>query len=57
MLINRLSTTLLNTTLTARNIANPLNGLSLPYKKTKILTLTILYLLILYILIKALSSI
>jgi hypothetical protein len=57
MLINKLLTTLLSTALTARNIANPLNGLSLSYKKTKTLTLTTLYLLILYILIEALSSI
>ena len=57
MLINRLLTTLLSTTPTARNMANPLDGLSLPYKKTKILTLTTLYLLTLYILTEALSSI
>ena len=57
MLINRLLTTLLSTTPTARNIVNPLDSLSSPYKKTKILILTILSLLILYILIEALSSI
>ena len=56
-LIGRLSTTLLGTTLTTRNMANLLDGLSLPYKKTKIPTLTIPYLLILYILTEALSSI
>ena len=50
-------TTLLSTTPIARNTANPLGSLSLPYKKTKTLTLTTLYLLILYILIEALSFI
>jgi hypothetical protein len=56
MLINKLLTTLLSTALTARNIANPLNGLSLSYKKTKTLTLTTIYInrsLILYIINKA----
>ena len=57
MLTIRLLTTSLNTVPTARNIANPLDSLSLYYKKTKILILTILILLILYILIEALSSI
>ncbi len=50
-------TTLLSTTPIARNTANPLGSLSLPYKKTKILTLTTPYLLTLYILMEALSSI
>jgi hypothetical protein len=50
ILISRLLTTLLSTAPTTRNIANPLDGLSLPYEKTKILTLTTLYLLnIIYI--------
>ena len=57
MLINRPLTTLLSTTPTAKNIANPLDGLSLPYKKTKISTSTTPYLLILCILTEALSSI
>ena len=57
MLISRLLTTLLSTAPTARNTANPLGGLSLYYKKTKIPTLTILFLLILYILMEALSFI
>ena len=57
MLTNRLLITSPNTALTARNIANPLDGLSSPYKKTKIPTLTTLYLLTLYILTEALSSI
>ncbi len=55
MLTNRLLTTSLSTTPTARNIVNPLDGLSSPYEKTKILTLTTPYLLILYILTEALS--
>jgi len=37
-------------------MVNPLDGLSLHYKKTKILILTILFLLILCILMEALSS-
>ena len=57
MLISRLLTTLLSIASTAKNTANPLDGLSSYYKKTKILILTILFLLILYILIEALSSI
>ena len=57
MLTNRLLTTLPSTAPTAKNIVNPPDSLSLPYKKTKIPTLTTLYLLILYILIEALSSI
>jgi hypothetical protein len=57
MLISRLLTTLLSTTPIAKNIANPLNSLSLYYKKTKILTLTVLFLLILCILTEVLSSI
>ena len=54
-LISRLSTTLLGTAPTVRNIENPLDGLSLYYKKTKIPTLTILSLLTLYILTETLS--
>ena len=57
MLISRSLTTLLSTAPTARNIVNPLDSLSLHYKKTKILILTILILLTLYTLIEALSSI
>jgi hypothetical protein len=57
MLISKLLTTLLGTAPTARNIVNLLDSLSLHYKKTKILILTILYLLILYILIEALPPI
>jgi hypothetical protein len=57
MLTSRSLTTLLGTAPTARNMANPLNSLSLYYKKTEILISTILFLLILYILIEALSSI
>ena len=49
-------TILLSTAPTARNMVNPLDGLSLYYEKTKILILTILSLLILYILMEALSS-
>ena len=56
MLINRLLTIPLSTVLIARNIVNPLDGSNLYYKKTKIPILTILFLLILYILIEALSS-
>ena len=56
MLTSRLLTILLSTAPTARNTANPLNGLSLYYKKTKILILTILSLLTLYTLTKTLSS-
>jgi len=47
----------LSITPTARNTANPLDSLSLCYKKTKILILIILFLLTLYTLIEALSSI
>ena len=57
MLISKLLTALLGTAFTAKNIANPLDGLSLYYKKIKILILTTLYLLILYILTEALSFI
>ena len=57
ILISRLLTTLLSTAFTAKNTANPLNSLSLYYKKTKIPILTILFLLILYILTEVLSSI
>ena len=57
MLISKLLTALLGTAFITRNIANPLDGLSLHYKKTKILILTTLYLLILYILTEALSFI
>ena len=57
MSISRLSTTLLSTTSTTKNMVNTLDGLSLRYKKTKILILIILYLLILYTLTEALSSI
>jgi hypothetical protein len=54
ILISRLLIISLSTVPTARNTANPLDGLSLSYKKTKVLILIILSLLILYILIKAL---
>ena len=57
MLISGLLTTLLGTASTVKNIVNPLDGLSSYYKKTKILISTTLYLLILYTLIEALSSI
>ena len=57
MLISRLLTTLLGTTPTTRNTVSLPDGLSLYYKKTKILILTIPFLLILYILTEALSSI
>ena len=57
MLTSRLLTTSLGTASTIKNTVNPLDGLSLHYKKTKILILIILYLLTLYILTKALSSI
>jgi hypothetical protein len=56
MLISRSSTTLLNTAPTARNTANPLSGSSSHYKKTKIPISIIPFLLTLYTLIKALSS-
>ena len=56
ILINRLLTILLSTAPTTRNTANPLNSLSLPYKKTKIPTLTTLYSSILYILTEVLFS-
>jgi len=55
ILISRSLTTSLSTIPTARNTANPLDSLSLHYKKTKILTLTILFLLILCILMETLS--
>ena len=57
MLINRSLTTSLSTIFTTRNMANPLDCLSLPYKKIKILTLTTPYLLTLCILMEALSFI
>jgi hypothetical protein len=56
-LTSRLLTILLSTIFIARNIANPLNSLSSHYKKTKILILTILFLLILYISIHLLAEI
>jgi hypothetical protein len=57
MSTSRLLTTLLGTALTARNTVNPLNNLSLHYKKTKILISTIPFLLTLCILTEALSFI
>ena len=57
MLISRLLTTSLGTAFTIKNTVNPLDGLSLRYKKTKILILTTLYLLTLCILTEALSFI
>jgi hypothetical protein len=57
ILISRLLITSLGTALTIKNIVNPLDGSSLYYKKTKILTLTIPFLLTLCILIEALSFI
>jgi len=56
ILISRLSTILLSTVPTAKNIVNLLDSLSLHYKKTKTPILTILSLLILYILTETLSS-
>ena len=56
-LISRLLTILLSTIPTTKNTANLLDSLSLHYKKTKTLILTIPSLLILYTLIKTPSSI
>jgi len=55
ILTSKLLTTLPSTAFTARNMVNPLDNLSLYYKNTKILILTILSLLTLYTLIEALS--
>ena len=55
-LISRLLTTLLGTAPIARNMANPLDGSSLYYKKTKTPISTILFLLTLCTLMEALPS-
>ena len=55
MLISKLLITLLGTAPTTKNMVNPLNSSSSHYKKTKILILTILFLLTLCILMEALS--
>ena len=55
ILINKPLTTSLSTIFTVKNTVNPLNGLSLHYKKIKTPILIILFLLILYILTEALS--
>ena len=56
-LTSKLLTILLSIIPITKNKANPLNNSNSHYKKTKIPILTILFLLILYILIKTLCSI